>query len=69
MVVTTRKITSLTPLVILCIDTETVGTITNLLALNDTDAEFTAASGGAYTFTGVEPVDADDYVAGKAPCQ
>ena len=51
----------------LCIDTETVGTITNLLALDDTDAEFTTASGGAYTFTGVEPVDADDYVAGKAP--
>ena len=51
----------------LCIDTETVGTITKLLALDDTDTEFAAASGGAYTFTGVEPVDADDYVAGKAP--
>ena len=51
----------------LCIDTATVGTITNLLALDDTDTEFAAASGGAYTFTGVEPVDADDYVAGKAP--
>lgn len=51
----------------LSIDTATVGTITNLLALDDTDTEFAAASGGAYTFTGVEPVDADDYVAGKAP--
>ena len=51
----------------LCIDTATVGTITNLLALDDADTEFAAASGGAYTFTGVEPVDADDYVAGKAP--
>lgn len=51
----------------LSIDTATVGTITNLLALDDTDTEFAAASGGAYTFTGVEPVDTDDYVAGKAP--